>query len=175
MELTDDDPDAFGHLVDWVYMERLKCKMCPPRTDGGWGPSFVPFPRPVDPTHELQWLRLWILADRLNLLDLGQAALYQHTKCLSSLAISPEAVALVCDNTAEDSALRTHLVKDMLETIFSRSPEDGGSNGLGLAAAANPIFNQQVMDAIQQHLRIPQQNNCNLCACSFHASYAGWG
>lgn len=162
MELTDDDPDVFGHLVDWVYTKQLKCKICRPY-DGWPRPAGSP-PKPVDATHELQWLKLWILADKFNLFDLGQAALNQHKRCLSTLAISPEAVALVCDNTAEESAMRTHLVTNMLEAIFSTSPVDG----LGLAAAANPSFNQQIMNEIQRHLQIPRKDGCDIYCCYFH-------
>jgi hypothetical protein len=174
MELPEDDPEAFGLLVDWVYKEQLKCKICPPPIFGRSA-----FPKKVDAAHELQWLRLWVLADKFNLTGLGEAALSKHVGCLSdsTLAIAPETVALACEHSTEDSALRKHLVKMIVGAVFSTPPPpDTGSNGLGLAAAANVSFNQQVMDAIQQHMQIPRGNGCAFYFCTFHDSQSrGWG
>jgi hypothetical protein len=166
MELPDDDPEAFGYLVYWVYTEGLKCKICPAPVH--WGEAYTT-PH-VDAAHELQWLKLWVLADRVNLTELGESALNMHLRCISehNLVISPEAVILACENPAGDGSLRTHLVDVVISGMFKSRPSDGSSNGLGVGAAANASFNQEVMDTIQNHLQIARTEPCPYYDCPIH-------
>jgi hypothetical protein len=168
MELPDDDPEAFGYLVDWVYTKGLKCKLCasPPP-----GHGVEPYTAShVDAGHELQWLKLWLLADRMNLTILAIYALDMHLDCISEhdLVISPEAVILACENPAGDGSLRTHLVDVVVNGMFKSRPFDGSSNGLGVGAAANASFNQEVMDTIQNHLQIARTEPCSYYECPIH-------
>jgi hypothetical protein len=91
MELPDDNAEAFGHLVDWVYKTRTRSKLC--REAQGASDSL---PHTYGPVHELQWLRLWVLADKLNPPGLAEHALKTPAACLSGcgMVISPEAVTL---------------------------------------------------------------------------------
>jgi hypothetical protein len=166
MELPDDDPEAFGYLVYWVYTEALKCKFCPAPVH--WGEAYTT-PH-VDAAHELQWLKLWVLADRVNLTELGESALNMHLRCISehNLVISPEAVILACENPAGNGVLRKHLVEVVMNGMFRSPLSDGSSNSLGVGAAANASFNQEVMDAIQHHLRIARTETCPYELCLIH-------
>ncbi|KAH8791252.1 hypothetical protein F5882DRAFT_460374 [Hyaloscypha sp. PMI_1271] len=162
MKLPDDDPETFGHLVGWVYTKALNCKFCASPPPGHRVGSHV------DAGHELQWLKLWVLADRMNLTKLGDDALDVHLYCISkhNLVVSPEAVILACENPAGDGALRKHLVGVVLNGMFQSRP--GSSNGLGVGAAANASFNQEVMDAIQNHLQIAGTETCPYYDCPIH-------
>jgi hypothetical protein len=168
MELPDDDPEAFGHLVDWVYTKVLKCKLCASRPPDYWDEAYTA--SHVDAAHELQWLKLWVLADRMNLTKLADYALDMHIRCISehNLVISPEAVILACETPAEDGALRKHLVEVVMNDIFRSPPSDGRSNGIGVGSAANASFNQEVMDAIQHHLQIARTKTCPYQLCPIH-------
>ncbi len=159
MELPDDDPEAFGHLVNWIYTENLICKLCFINRATGKRP---------DDLHQLQWLKLWILADKLNLPQLAAYCLRVHSDCLDDNAsgITPEAVKLVCEHTSEDSELRKHLVKEVAECVLFRDRKFIGD--LGVSAAANPSFNQQVMEEIQNYLNISQDGRCSSFVCPTH-------
>jgi len=130
MELLEDDPEAFGRLVEWVYTSsRFSCDLCQKIT-------LVPrsSTHPYDPAHELQWLRLWVLADKLNVSTVTDGALLTHTSCLEdgALVISPEAVDFVCKHTLEDSALRKHLVREASKIVF-------GADNRYLMASVNQL------------------------------------
>jgi hypothetical protein len=168
MELPDDDPEAFGYLVDWVYTKGLKCKLCASPPPGhGVEPDTASH---VDAAHELQWLKLWVLADRMNLTKLGDDALDMHLRCISehNLVISPGAVILACENPFGNGALRKHLVEVVMKDTFRLPPSDGRSKCHGVGAAANASFNQEVMDAIQNHLQIAGTETCPYYDCAIH-------
>jgi hypothetical protein len=168
MELPDDDPEAFGHLVHWVYTKVLKCKICASPPPGNWDEAYTALH--VNAAHELQWLKLWVLADRVNLTILADYALDMHVGCLSDhdWVVSPEAVILACENPAGDGRLRKHLVEVVMDGMFQSPPSDGRSNGLGVGAVANASFNQEVMDAIQHHLQIARTETCPYYSCPIH-------
>jgi hypothetical protein len=169
MELPDDDPEAFGHLVDWVYTEVLKCKLCAPLPPGHWNEPYTP--SHVDAAHELQWLKLWVLADKMNLTELGDSALDMHLRCLSGhdLVISPEAVSLACGNPAGDGKLRKHLVEGMMMSgMYQLPPSDGRSNDLDVGVFANASFNKELIETILHHLQIPKTEMCPYRHCPIH-------
>ena len=115
LELPADDPDAFGLLVEWIYTQDLPHKIClsPYADDGGHHD-------PYQPGHEVQWLKLWVLADKLNLTELSSTVLKSHASCLDDAAhgVSAEGVTYVCENAAQGSALRKHMVAQVVETVF---------------------------------------------------------
>jgi hypothetical protein len=126
------------------------------------------------PAHKLLWLKLWILADKLNLPDLAKQCLSTHSKCLDdcSSVVTPEAVTLACEQSSEDSDLRKHLVKEVADCVLFWSHKF--IDGAGVAAAENASFNQQVMEAIQNHLRLGQQGQCDNYMCPMHNRRQDW-
>jgi len=162
MELPGDSTEAFGYLVDWVYnsnMHQMPRKICR---------AAVEVPDSVyTPAHELQWLQVWVLADKLNVPELARLALRTHAICLSRcvMTISPEAVAFACENTADDSAVRKYLVEEVVETLFG---SDTFISDIGVAAAADASFDQKVMEAIRSHLIMPLDAECAYTFCPLH-------
>ena len=164
MELPDDDSEAFGHLINWVYTDVVACKWCVIQQYSGGGPNDQEMR-----VHDLQWLKLWILADKLNLPELAANCLRALSICLDDNAsgITPEAVNLACEHTSEDSELRKHLVKEVAERVLLRDHKFVGH--LGISAAANASFNQQVMEEIQKnYLRISEDEKCTSFICPMH-------
>jgi hypothetical protein len=88
----------------------------------------------------------------LNLTELAERVLAYHSRCLGDLCIgvSAEAVTLACEHTAEDSAMRKYLIKEIASRVFLWN--DNFINGAGVAAS-NASFNQQALEAIQNHLK----------------------
>lgn len=162
MELPDDDPEAFGLLVNWIYTERVHCKLCDIAGNKGYDQ--------YSPVHELQWLKLWVLADKLNLTHVCEMALNTHGNCLDlwRQGISSEAVTYLCLHAGEDSGLRRYMVERVVKTMFVY--EDGMSGDIGAvgeAAATNPSFNREVWEACRYHLKSLKREDCDMCM--------GWG
>jgi hypothetical protein len=113
--MLEDDCESFGHLVTWVSTSSMVCK-CSPHSVPGYPPDLS------GPLYELQRLRVWALADKLNIFALFQIALTKHKQCLEQLglSLSSNAVEFACKHTAEDSALRKHLVGEALVAIFTK-------------------------------------------------------
>jgi hypothetical protein len=169
VELPDDDPEAFGHLVNWVYTDVLDCKLCV--FNRTMGERHGDTDKPV---HQLQWLKLWILADKLNLSELAEKCLSAHSECLddSASVVTPEAITLACEQSSDGSELRRHLVKEVAECVLFW--HDKYVEGAGVAAAANASFNQQVLEEIQNHLKVGQDGGCNSDRCPMHNRGQGW-
>jgi len=164
MELPDDDPEAFAMLVHWVYTEDHHCHLC----------YYIDQSRDliddaIHLRHELQFLKLWILADKFNMTVLAENCLRTHTACLDRAARGPTAdsVKLVCEKSAKDSALRMHLVKEVVDRVFLWN--ERFIRGAGVAAAADASFCQQVMEGIQKHLMLPMGKECDRSfSCHLH-------
>jgi BTB/POZ domain len=162
MELPDDDPEAFGLLVNWIYTERVDCKLCDIAGNKGYDQ--------YSPVHDLQWLKLWVLADKLNLTDVAEKTLGTHSRCLDQCRkeVSAEAVTYLCDHAGEESLLRKYMVQRVLKPLFLWEDRESGNIGdMGEVAATNSSFNREVWEACRDHLKLLQESDCGI--------YDGWG
>jgi hypothetical protein len=64
MEMSEDDLVAFGHFIERPYTGRFVCKRCP---DGGAWDQNTKRPVGANAEHEMDWCKLWVLANGLGL------------------------------------------------------------------------------------------------------------
>jgi hypothetical protein len=156
MFLESDDSTAFGRLVDWIFNEDIKCEI-------------IHKFHVQDAEHELEWLRLWILADKLGLQRLQDCCRHAYESCLYEIGIHPaaEAVSFVYENTEPNSELRQMLVDKALGYFLAPSYSRKGFRIEDFAAAtsSNATYNLAVTTAIVGHMEEPK---CIVPHCQMH-------
>lgn len=160
-DLPDDRPEAFALLVDWVYTLSVECEYCDKKS----------LKTREDPMHLLQWIGLYVLADRMRSNRLVDAMFRQFECCVeySKLKIVPETIAFLCENTSEDSALQEAFVEYILGLVFTKGDI---TEDLGKALAANETFNNLVLKQIREHM-VSKKDRCMIKSCVLHQPPSG--
>jgi hypothetical protein len=151
--LEDDDPQVFGHFIDWLYGKSLHCQL------DHSNPSDVTF------NHIEQWLRLYIFADKISLVELAKEALEQYQFCSDGTLPCTKEVQLIYENTPGYCALRAHAVEALVVEFFCQGPDD--VDFLADAIACHIDFTRDVTKAIKDHTRLSVKE-CELSSCSAH-------
>ncbi|TAQ83611.1 hypothetical protein B7494_g8067 [Chlorociboria aeruginascens] len=106
MDLEEEDPEAFGLLVDWIY-GRLEC------TESHQDP--------LREGHVMRWAKLWILADKWRIKELTCDALECCNECVYLARWCPDAedVEFVFGNGPESSPLRDWMLTEVAMVAFN--------------------------------------------------------
>jgi hypothetical protein len=200
--MPEDDPIAFGYLVEYTYTGSVGCQKClnHPRVldrlfgckpdgelpaeakssdaancgekicngvvEGARAIDFI-----VDPEHELQWCRLYVLADKLRIDGLQKEAVHQYENCFIDfgLDVSPEAVSYIYANTTEGienpSRMKIALLDYTVGAFFNR---DDVPKYLHEAMAANEMFGFEVVRCMKKHMMV-EPTHCSNYRCRLHA------
>ncbi|KAE9371968.1 hypothetical protein N431DRAFT_293442, partial [Stipitochalara longipes BDJ] len=95
LELPEDSPMAFGHLIDWIYTKETECHFC-----AGCGCDHCKEHNPETEEHTsvhlLQWAWLWVLADKIGSKSLEDEAAEKFSSCMDGVPLKfmPDVVGL---------------------------------------------------------------------------------
>ena len=158
LELPEDNPEAFGQLVDWLYMESVLCPVC---DDYDNSPSTEDM---ENPKHVLQWAQLWVLADKLGCEKLMDLAEEKFIKCVKNddFVVTPGVISFVFEQTSETCYLREWLPEYFMVLFFTPR-----SYSLGEAAAASENFNVEFLKQIKAHVD-KKKEDCYIYGCTLH-------
>jgi hypothetical protein len=172
MDLPEDDPSAFGKVVDGIYKQFLDCSEHQPT----WAFSSRSLSiRPIETAHQVLWCKVWIMADKLGMTDLACQTILQYRRCLenSTITIGPMVINFVYENTLEGSDLRELLFHRAMQQ-FSDSSKEPDLKGLGDVTAGNNTFNGEMLLRVGGHIKV-SRNGCKLRNCSLHDDvYGEW-
>jgi hypothetical protein len=160
LELPEDNPDVFGHLIDWLYMENFDCTVC------------EDYDKPAsreekeNPNHLLLWAQLWALADKLGCEKLMDWARTKFICCMAGVefGVSPEVISFVFEETRENCFLRTWLPLEFVRLFFQSGSYP---DTFGEAAAASKTFNAEFLKQIKAHFG-EEKGHCYIDGCIFH-------
>lgn len=181
MELPKDDPVAFGYFVGWLYTKDIVYSYTTNDASDSGKDKLQDQATSRNPTHDLQWCSLWVLADKLMLEDLAKRAINQYESrdsewsvvqspcsCYCQRNLPTEVVLYTFENTPEGSELRQAVVDEAV-SIVSGETSFTESNLLKDFAASNE-FCAAVMEGTRAHNMIDPQNcshdNCVLHNCT---------
>lgn len=156
--LQEDDADAFGRLVDWLFTGELSCP-CP----GGLVECSA--------SCQLTWCNLYILADKWDVEELVDQAFDHITYIMSCnhqarvFRIASTIAKHVYEHNGEAlmEPLRNYMVRQATEYFFC--PGDKPLEGWIEATSSHPVFHAEVAKAIKLHLRLKAED------CPWRASY----
>jgi hypothetical protein len=143
MDLPEDDPSAFGKVVDGIYKRFLDC----PEHQPTWASSSPSLSiKPIETEHQVLWCKVWIMADKLGMTDLACQTILQYRRCLenSTITIGPTVINFVYENTLEGSDLRELLFHRAMQQFYDSSKEPD-LKGLGDVTAGNYTFNGEML------------------------------
>jgi hypothetical protein len=120
IHLVNDDPKAFGLLVNWLFGALCICQG---------------FEEKVDEVHTLDWCKLYIMAKNLGIESLENEINPLARLCLENHAdlITPKIISFVYNNTNTESSLREYLVM-VTRNILLDDPDNLSSNSSKIVA-----------------------------------------
>lgn len=165
MEMPEDDAVAFGKLVNWIFTESIECQPCTKK-------SKKDIKEQISTEHQLLWCTLWILADKLALVDLSKKVLEQVDFCFGwggvNSTIAVETVVLVYNNTNSSSLLRVQLLEEFIWRYFFPGKTAENKASMARSMVVNEEFAQDVLDGIQEHMTRKECIGKN-SECFFHS------
>jgi hypothetical protein len=158
--LGEDDPVVFGHLVDWIYTGSLACNH-PHKTE--------------DWAHLLNWCRLEILADKIGIAALQEAAIAQFKECdemdeFDKNCTQIEIIEFIYQHYPESSAFRKRMVDNALWSFLH--PTFKHFKYWAKAQSCNISFAEDVAVALKKHVNIRNSDDCEFQKCSIHRALA---
>ncbi|PMD38768.1 hypothetical protein L207DRAFT_584162 [Hyaloscypha variabilis F] len=151
--LQDEEPEMFGHFVDWLYGKGLFCYKDHAK------PSDITF------SHVREWLALYIFADKIALKALAQEALEQYNLCAEGTLPCTKEILLVYRNTMSGSPLRQSVVKTLMAEFFDQGEDD--FDFISDAIGCHPEFTRDISSALKSHTRLSTKKR-ELASCSAH-------
>ncbi|KAI9647204.1 hypothetical protein NHQ30_003587 [Ciborinia camelliae] len=164
MYLSEDDPASFGHLVDWIFGQKIDCQC---EIEDGITTAVEA------QEHGLRWCRLGVLAEKLCLDALSTSVAAQYDLCLGRVESGiPDAVIIsyIFENTMDNSKLRELAVRRYSEAFFTaRWNPQSWARG----TSADATFNEQVTRKISLHMAL-KSTQCTIRRCKIsHRQYLG--
>jgi hypothetical protein len=162
MYLEEDDPVAFGMLIDWLFRDKLDCDCRRTLTTSDWCPT------------QLDWCKLYVLADKFGIEVLLQQVLQPLSLCFTpqTLEESGPSIDYDYDNTAESSKLRIWFVGRATDKYLI-CQEDYLEKWIDLVRT-HRAFDLDVAKAIKSHMRVDWKNclwRFNGCAAHQPSDY----
>jgi hypothetical protein len=157
MELPEDDPDAFSHVLAWVYGNAPSCRK-------GHDHS-------TDDGHLLEWCKAYVLADKIGIEHLAGLLLEGVEECLDDAEPAwpdTERLAYVYKNTSENSPLRETLVKVVAKDFLKLRPQTFRVEHLTKRIRVNSAFQEEVMKYIWTQ-GVSEKKLCHIARCVMHS------
>ncbi|KAF7872496.1 hypothetical protein EAF04_003417 [Stromatinia cepivora] len=153
----EDDSASFGHLVDWIFGQKLDCRM----NHGSSSAETL--------EHGLHWCRLGALADRLGVDALSTIVAAQYEQCLEEIESNVPAadiVSYICENMRNKSKLRELAAKRYAKAAMTSEWEP---NSWMRGAITDATFKVQVIKGMRAHMRkFARPSRCDLESCVVH-------
>lgn len=176
MSMPEDDPITFGHLVDWLYLRRVSCAYA---DEDETDPESFGIDHPLwdraETVRELQWAKLWVLADKIGDDALKLEAQHKYANILESFPSFPssvEAVRYVYENTLESAEIRRVLVDCTVRAYYQQQDTQVAA----LTMSASSDFAIGVLAKMAEHMNIQTQKECTYeFGCKLHRGACGYG
>lgn len=170
MELPEDHPTSFGHLVTWLYKSKI--------TTPSPNPCRVHTIKGAIPPQEhwLEWCRLWVFADKIGVDDLAQQAFSTYKKCDTFCPychLSAEAVNYIFENAPDTCPIRARMVGNAVKAMFRPCFDIYEQENIN-SAMLNDDFRNDVLRGVNDHLFVDIAGGgkgCKFGNCKLHT----WG
>lgn len=157
MDMPEDDIEAFGCFIEWLYRFQL-----PDNTRHY-------FKTDTQSAEEIMWCKTWILADKLDLKDLVDLVYLRFQKYrgdASSSPLSEETVKFVWDTMPESAPHRLFLIDKSTEEAFF-TPKDR-ADWLCSPAITHQEYCHAVMKSTASHIHLEDPAACSFKLCKLH-------
>lgn len=167
--LKEDDPDAFGHFINWLYGEAFVCKK-----DSCKAPVTVH----SDPRHILPSIALYVLADKYGVVELAQQCIHVCDTCLVALGnpLTEEEVTVIYDRFPHNDNLKSWAIRSVVEMFYSNcyytfqaEPENEFKSWTEFEEALDnnhEDFEKDWKVAIKEHLSL-KVSECDIHECRY--------
>lgn len=150
----------FGHLVDWLYMEKIDCTVCEDSV------NLSSKEGKENANHVLPWAQLWVLADKLACQNLMSLAEEKFIDCMMNVKfeVSSEVISFVFEQTSQTCFLRKWLP---VHFVFLFCQSGSYPDAFGEAAAVSKAFNGEFLKQLRAHL-VKKKEDCDIYDCTLH-------
>jgi hypothetical protein len=153
IDMPEDDPSTFGHLVDWLFCDSFTNAFKRERQN---------------PNNQLILCNLWLLADKLSVKELVKSTIKEmETVIKFDKLLAPETVDFFYKNTTKSLENRKQFVELAARRILD--PDEFDESEWTEVASCNLLFSADVMKKIRLHL-LDGKNKCKRgYGCSAHS------